>query len=392
MKIAYFDCIAGASGDMILGALLDAGLSEADLKEHLSNLHLPVFDLRSQRVVKQGISAVRVDVLVADELPERRLPEIKAVIQESDLIDEIKTQAIHIFDRLGEAEASIHGIPTDQVHLHELGGLDTIVDVIGALAGLRALGIGRAYASPLPLGRGFTSGAHGRIPLPAPATLALLKGVPVVGSDVEMELVTPTAAALLSSLVESYGPTPAMTLGSVGYGAGSRDLPIPNVLRLLVGAQAVPGLGTYETLVSLETNIDDLNPQVYEHVMARLFEAGALDVTLSPLQMKKNRPGTQLWVLCRPEDADAMAKILLAETSTLGVRRQRVERLSLTRSMETVQTPYGPVRVKIARLDPEQEKIKPEYEDCRRLAQEKQVPLGEVIQAAEFAARTQKLT
>lgn len=392
MKIAYFDCIGGASGDMILGALLDAGLSKADLKEQLSHLRLPGFDLRSQRVLKQGFSAVKVDVLVADDLPERRLPEIKAIVEESDLVDEIKTQAIHIFDRLGEAEAQIHGIPRDQVHLHELGGLDTIVDVVGTLVGLKALGVGRVFASPVPLGRGFMPGAHGSMPLPAPATLALLKGVPVLGSNLETELVTPTGAALLSSLVESYGPVPAMTLRSVGYGAGGRDLPIPNVLRLLVGELAAPSSASYETLVSLETNIDDLNPQVYGHVMTRLFEAGALDVTLAALQMKKNRPGTQLWVLCKPEDADALVKILFAETSTLGVRRQRVERLSLARSTETVKTPYGPVRVKISRLDGGEIKITPEYEDCRRLAQEKQVPLREIVQAAEFAARTQKLT
>lgn len=392
MKIAYFDCIAGASGDMILGAMLDAGLSEAQLKDRLSRLHLPGFDLRSQRVVKQGFSAIKVDVLVADDLSERRLAEIKTVVQESDLADEIKTQAITIFDKLGEVEAEIHGITPDQVHLHELGGLDTIVDVIGTLVGLKALEVARAYASPLPLGGGLTSGAHGTIPLPAPATLALLKDIPVVGSDLEMELVTPTGAVLLASLVESFGPIPAMTLKSVGYGAGGRDLPIPNVLRLLLGEQAVPGSASRETLVTLETNIDDLNPQAYEHVMARLFQAGALDVTLSPLQMKKDRPGTQLWVLCRPGDADTLVKILFAETSTLGVRKQWVERMSLARSIETVETPYGPVRVKIAKLDGGQVKITPEYEDCRRLAQEKGVPLREVFQAAEFAIRTQRLT
>lgn len=391
MKIAYFDCIAGASGDMILGALLDAGLSEAHLKEQLSRLHLPGFDLRSQRVVKQGFSAIKVDVLVADDLPERHLAEIETIVQESDLADEIKTQAIAILDRLGEVEAEIHAIPTDQVHLHELGSLDTIVDVIGTLVGLKALEVGSIYASPLPLGRGFTSAAHGTIPLPAPATLALLNDIPVLGSDLEMELVTPTGAVLLASLVESFGPIPAMTLKRVGYGAGGRDLPIPNVLRLLLGEQAVPGSASRETLVTLETNIDDLNPQAYEHVMARLFQAGALDVTLSLVQMKKNRPGTQLWVLCRPGEADRLVKILFAETSTLGVREQRVERLSLARSIEMVETLFGPVRVKVAELGGGQVKITPEYEDCRRLAQEKRVPLREVFQAAEFAIRTQRL-
>jgi uncharacterized protein (TIGR00299 family) protein len=387
MKIAYFDCIAGASGDMILGALLDAGLSEAHLKEQLARLHLPGFDLRSQRVVKRGFSAIKVDVQAADELRERRLAEIRTVVQESDLADEIKSQAISIFNKLGEVEAEIHAIPTDQVHLHELGGLDTIVDVVGTLVGLKALEVARAYASPLPLAGGFATGAHGMIPLPAPATLALLKDIPVVGRDLEMELVTPTGAVLLASLVESFGPIPAMTLKSVGYGAGARDLPIPNILRVLLGEQTVPGSATREILMTLETNIDDLNPQTYEHVMARLFQAGALDVTLAPVQMKKERPGTQLWVLCRPGDADTLAMIIFAETSTLGVRKQQVERLSLARSIETVETPYGPVRVKIAELGGGQVKIAPEYEDCRRLAQEKRVPLREVFQAAEFAIR-----
>ncbi|MEJ2264284.1 MAG: nickel pincer cofactor biosynthesis protein LarC [Anaerolineales bacterium] len=389
MKIAYFDCIAGASGDMILGALLDAGLSEAQLKEQLARLHLPGFDIRSQRVVKQGISAVKADVLVADERSERRLADIRAVVQESDLADDIRTQAISIFDRLGQVEAEIHGIPAEQVHLHELGGLDTIVDVVGTLVGLKALEVTRVYASSVSLGGGFATGAHGAIPLPAPATLALLKDIPVVGRDLEMELVTPTGAVLLASLVESFGPIPPMALKSVGYGAGGRDLSVPNVLRLLLGEQAVPNSATRETLVTLETNIDDLNPQTYEYVMARLLEAGALDVTLSPLQMKKERPGTQLWVLCRPGDADRMAKIIFTETSTLGIRKQQVERLSLARSIETVETPYGTIRVKIAELGGGQVKIAPEYEDCRRLAQEQQVPLGKVFQAAEFAIRAQ---
>ena len=373
---------------MILGALLDAGLSEALLKEQLARLHLPGFDLRSQHVVKQGISAIKVDVLVTDEMAERRLAEIKTIVQESDLPDDIRTQAISIFDRLGQVEGEIHGIPAEQVHLHELGGLDTIVDVVGTLVGLRALEVARTYAAPLPLGGGFATGAHGTIPLPAPATLALLKDIPVVGRDLAMELVTPTGAVLLSSLVQSFGPIPAMTLRSVGYGAGERDLPIPNVLRLLLGEQAAPNSATRETLVTLETNIDDLNPQAYEHVMAQLYQAGALDVTLAPVQMKKGRPGTQLWVLCRPGDADGLAQIIFAETSTLGLRKQQVERLSLARSIETVETPYGPIKVKIAQLGGDKVKISPEYEDCRRLAQEKGVPLREVYKAAEFAIRS----
>jgi hypothetical protein len=261
-----------------------------------------------------------------------------------------------------------------------------MVDVVGALAGLDALGVEKVYVSPLPMGRGFTGGAHGRLPLPAPATVALLEGAPLVGSDLEVELVTPTGAALLSSLASGFGPMPAMTLRAVGYGAGGRDLPIPNVLRLFLGDQAASSAGMVETLTMLETNIDDLNPEIYDYVMARLFQAGALDVFLSPIQMKKNRPATLLRVLCQPDEADALMAILFAETSTLGVRQQVVARHCLARSVQEVETPYGQVRVKVAGWGDGQVKAAPEYEDCRRLAEAHGVPLREVYRAAGRAA------
>jgi len=386
MKIAYFDCIAGASGDMILGALLDAGLPEATLREGLAALGLDDFDLHTRRVVKNGFSATKVDVLVADDVPARHLPDIEAIITRSDLSAAIKEQALAIFRRLGEVEANIHATTLDRVHLHELGGVDTIVDVVGVLVGLEALGVERVYVSPLPMGRGFVQGAHGPIPLPALATLALLQGVPLVGSDLEVELVTPTGAALLSSLATAFGPMPPMTLEAVGYGAGGRDLPIPNLLRLLVGDGATPGQAITETLAMLETNIDDLNPEIYDYVMARLFDAGALDVFLSPIHMKKNRPATLLRVLCRPDDADALMSILFAETSTLGVRQQWATRHCLARTTHLVETPYGPVRVKVAELGEGRVKAAPEYEDCRRLAAASGAPLREVYRAAEAAA------
>ena len=387
MKIAYFDCIAGASGDMILGALLDAGLPEMTLREGLAALHLDDFDLQPRRVSKNGFSATKVEVLVADDVPARHLPEIEAIVDESDLALAIKDQARDIFRRLGEVEAGIHGTTLDQVHLHELGGVDTIVDVVGALVGLDALSIERVYASPLPMGRGFVQGAHGAIPLPAPATLALLEGVPVTGSDLEVELVTPTGAALLSALAFSFGPMPSMTLTAIGYGAGGRDLPIPNVLRLVVGDQAASNKDNTETLALLETNIDDLNPEIYDYVMARLFDAGALDVFLSSIQMKKNRPATLVRALCRPDDSDGLMAILFAETSTLGVRQHLVTRHCLERTVHTVETAYGPVRVKLATWGANQAKAAPEYEDCRRLAAAKDIPLREVYRAAELAAQ-----
>jgi uncharacterized protein (TIGR00299 family) protein len=387
MKIAYFDCFSGVSGDMLLGAMVDAGLSEAELKERLSALHLPGFDLSTRKVIKNGISATKVDVAVTDEVAERRLPEILEVVEKSELPQGIKERAVAILKNLGEVEAKIHGMSSDQVHLHELGGLDTIVDVVGALAGLEALGVGQVHASPLPLGRGFTLGAHGQLPLPAPATMALLEGIPVVGSDLDVELVTPTGAAILAGTVAAFGPIPAMRLVTTGYGAGGRDLPIPNVLRLLLGEPVAAGAGAVESLVMLETNLDDLIPEIYDYVMGRLFEAGALDVTLSPLQMKKNRPGTLLSVLCQPAVETALVEILFAETSTLGVRHYQVQRTALAREIRTVETPYGPVRVKVAKWGTSLVKFTPEYADCRKLAEERHVPLREVYQAAEFAAR-----
>jgi uncharacterized protein (TIGR00299 family) protein len=386
MKIAYFDCIGGASGDMILAALLDAGLPLETLQERLAALHLADFTLTTRRVSKNGFSATKVDVNVANDAPERHLAEITAIVDASDLAPAIKGQANAIFRRMAEAEAGIHGTTLDHVHLHELGGVDTIVDVVACLVGLEVLGIEKVVASPLPMGRGFIKAAHGQIPLPAPATVALLKGVPVVGSDIEKELVTPTGAALLSSLASGFGPIPPMTLVAVGYGAGGRDLPIPNVVRLLIGDQAAPGrLGT-ESVIVLETNIDDLNPQLYDHVMARLFKAGALDVFLTPIQMKKNRPGILLRVICRPGDAGPLTDIVLTETSTLGVRQQIMSRVSLRREMGTVETPYGAVRIKIATLPDGTRRAAAEYNDCRRLAEATGAPLREIYRAAERAA------
>ncbi len=386
MRIAYFDCIGGASGDMLLGALIDAGCDVEELRGRLAALHLSDFELATRRVVKNGFSATKVDVIVADTVPERHLAEIEVIVEGSDLSPAIKSQAIAIFRRMAEVEAGIHGTTLEHVHLHELGGVDTIVDVVGVLLALDALGIEKVYASSLPMGRGFVRGAHGQIPLPAPATVALLKGVPIVGSEIEKELVTPTGAALLSSLAAGFGPIPPMTLAAAGYGAGGRDLPIPNLVRLLLGDQATPAHLGVESVVILETNIDDMNPQVYDHVMARLFKAGALDVFLTSIQMKKNRPGILLRVIARPSDTGPLTDILLAETSTLGVRQQIMSRVSLRREIRTVETPYGAVRVKIAAFGDGQRRAAPEYDDCRRLAEQQGVPLRDVYRAAERAA------
>jgi len=390
MKIAYFDLISGASGDMILGALLDAGLPEETLRAGLAALHLADFDLQVRRVNKNGFSATKVDVLVKDDVPERYLPDIEAIITQSELPPKIQQRANAIFRRLGTVEAGIHGVPLEHVHLHELGGVDTIIDVIGALLGLEALGIQKIYASPIPLGRGFVQGAHGQIPLPAPATVALLKDVPIVGSPIEKETVTPTGAVLLASLVATFGPIQAMRLQSVGYGAGGRDLPIPNVLRLLIGEQEFDkGINT-EILTLLETNLDDLNPEIFGYVMEKLFAAGALDVYLTPIQMKKNRPAAQLSVLCREQDSPKAREILFLETSTLGIREIELRRHALEREIQEVETPYGRVRVKIAHLPDGTTKSAPEYEDCRKLAEQSGIPLHKIYQTAQSMALSEQ--
>ncbi len=381
MLTLYFDCVAGASGDMILAALLAAGLDVAALRERLAALRIPGFDLQVERVQKNGIGAVHVEVVVADDSPERHLGDLVAVVERADLPQAIRDKSIAILRRIGEVEARIHAAPdANHVHLHELGGLDTLVDVVGAVSGIDLLAAERVVCSPIPLARGFTRSAHGRIPVPAPATVALLEGAPVTGIDLEGENVTPTGAALLTSLASSFGPIPAMTLRSVGYGAGRKEWAIPNVLRVLLGEAETRDVHL-ETLSVLETNVDDLNPETYDYVMARLFAAGALDVYLTPVQMKKNRPATLLSVLCRPAAVDALSEILFAETSTLGIRRHDVSRACLPREIRAVDTPYGPIRMKVARWG-EREKAAPEYEDCRRAAEAHGAPLREVYLAA----------
>ena len=380
MKTLYFDLIGGASGDMILGALIDSGLSIDTLKKMLEGLNLSEFTIQAEKVNKNGFSATKVDVRVKKQPPERHLEEIKAVIQNSSLSKAIQTRALVIFERIAETEAALHNKTIDQVHLHELGGTDTIIDVVGTLLALDHLGISSIYASPVPLGKGFIEGAHGQIPLPSPATIALLKGIPVYGKDIESELVTPTGAALLAELVEDFGPAPPMILENVGYGAGGRDLPIPNLLRVLIGEISQSGKTTIDHLAILETNLDDLNPEIYSYVVESLFEGGALDVTLTPIHMKKNRPGTQIQVLCEPVIVEAMRLILFRETTTLGIKQYFIDRYALPRTIKEIETPYGKVRVKIAEISPDFKKVSPEYEDCRKLAIEKGIPITLVYQ------------
>ena len=385
MKVAYFDCFAGASGDMILGALMDAGLSPDDLCERLSALRLPGWRLDVRRVVKGSVAATAIEIETEVEPMQRTLGDIEALIANSALPEHDRTLALRIFRRLAEAEAQVHGVSPEEVHFHEVGAVDAMVDIVGAVSGLSLLGVERVHVSPLPLGRGFVHAAHSLLPLPGPAVVELLRGVPVVGRETEGETVTPTGAAILTTLAASYGALPPFTIRHVGYGAGRREADYPNVLRVLIGETEIEA--TLEWLVLLETNIDDLNPQVYGHVMNRLFGAGALDVWLTPVQMKKSRPGVLVSILCQPVDEAALVEILFRETTSLGLRRQMTERRRLPREIREVQTRFGSARVKVAFADGRMLRAVPEYEDCRRLAEANAVPLREVLAEVERIAQ-----
>ena len=386
MKTAWFDCIAGASGDMLLGALLDAGLPLAALEAELAKLHLADFHLRMAKVSKNGFAATKVDVHVHDHAPERHLREIRKIVECADISSGIKKKAMRGFTRSCEAEAAIHGSSVEEVHLHEVGGVDAIVDVIGVLAAVGLLDISHVVVSPLPMGRGFVSGAHGRIPLPAPATLALLKGVPLCGSPIDVEFVTPTGAALLVELADGWGPLPAMTLRDIGYGAGTRDLAIPNVLRVLLGDTPDSGPWLSETITVLETHLDNDCGEAIGHAMRRLLDEGARDVLVMPAQMKKDRPAHVIKVLAGPADADRLERILFEETSTLGIRRSETRRDALPRRIESVDTRFGPIRVKVATLPNGNLRATPEYEDCRQAAMKHGATLSDVTREAEHVS------
>ncbi len=386
MKTLYFDCIAGASGDMILGALIDAGLDADWLRGELGKLPISGWKLETKRVDKNGFTATKVDVIVGPQPHARPLPEIERAIRDSTIAEQIKTQALQVVRIIGAEEARIHGMPIEEVHLHEVSGEDAIIDIVGSLLGVDHLGIKRIISSPLPLGRGFIAGAHGQIPLPAPATVGILKGLPIVGSPINAELVTPTGAALIKFLASSFGPLPAMRLDAVGYGAGTWDLVIPNLLRVFIGEGDTNDFDT-DTVAVLETNLDDQSAEQHGHVMERLLEAGALDVTLTPAQMKKNRPGVTLSVIAKPEDQAAMRNLILTETSSLGVREQHMRRSVLPRDCIRVNTQFGETVVKVSHLPGGAHKYAPEFEDCRALARKAGVPLREVYVAAEAAAR-----
>jgi uncharacterized protein (TIGR00299 family) protein len=459
MKVAYFDCFAGISGDMTLGALIDLGADPQRLAEELHKLPLQGYRLQIQRVQKRGVQAVQFSVILEDanggrladseyvevaaptdaeattgiehhhhlldtpgpdDHAHRSLSEILALIEGSPLSERVKDRAKRIFTRLGEAESQVHGAPLEQVHFHEVGGVDAIIDIVGSAIALELLGIEAIYASPLHLGSGFVRSQHGLLPVPAPATARLILGVPAYTSQARGELVTPTGAAILTSLASGYGPMPPMTLHAVGYGAGKRERQFPNTLRVFLGeigdepagglpieAQALtapasgpsrepfpeqhqtpmrPG-GYHESpALVLEASLDDMEPELFEALTEKLLDAGALDVLLIPVQMKKGRPGQILHVLAYPTSLDELLRIIFTESTSIGVRSYPVTKHMLQREIAAVQTPYGTVRVKLARLGDRIVNLKPEYEDCRELARRLNLPLKDVLAAARQAA------
>lgn len=389
MRIAYFDVFLGASGDMILGTLVDAGVPVERLQETIDRLYLPEpVQITAQPASHHGLRGTRVTVRSAESHHHRRLADIIRILEAADLEAAVRDQALMVFQRLAEAESRAHGVPIEEVHFHEVGALDAIADIVGVVAGLRWLGIERVVCSPLPVSHGLGRGAHGPLPLPAPGTLALLEGVPIRGLEVEGETLTPTGAALLTTLANEFGPCPEMRLERVAYGVGQKEFPeAPNLLRLLIGEEGADHVeARKERLRLLEANIDDMNPEWFGPLTQALLEEGALDVWLTPIYMKKGRPGTLLSVLARAEDAAHLRAKVLAETTTLGIRELEVTRWPLPRRVESVQTPFGEIRVKLAEFAPGRWKASPEHEDCLRAARAAGVPLREVYQTALAAA------
>lgn len=387
MKVAYFDCFSGASGDMILGSLMDAGLPLERLKSELAKLNLSHFDLQVQRVSQKGISGSQAIVLVEeDHHHHRHLSDIRDIIGESGLDEQVKEKSVAIFNRLAEAEAKVHHSPIEHVHFHEVGAMDAIIDVVGAVAAMAALGIETVVCSPMHVGTGIVQCAHGTLPVPAPATAELLQGKPIYSTGVKGELVTPTGAAILTTLADDFGPMPPMILEKVGYGAGTADIAIPNLLRVYIGQTSRDSKGVeIESVAVVETGIDDMNPQIYEYVMEKMFAMGVMDVYLVPLHMKKNRPGTLLTVLCRPDMVGRVTEVLIDETTTTGIRWRIDGRIKADRSINKIETPLGPVQVKWAEVDGRVVNVSPEYEDCKRVAIEKKLPLKEVLNVVRSA-------
>jgi len=383
MRLAYFDCFSGASGDMIVAACIDAGVPLETIRAALAGLSLTGYTLQAARIRKQGLAATefRVNVDPAADKPHRHLHHIRQLIEDGSLKPAVRARAIRVFTRLAEAEAAAHGTSMEHVHFHEVGAIDAIVDIVGACAALDALEIDEVRCSPIPTGHGTITCEHGVLPVPAPGTAALLKGVPLAECDEPGELTTPTGAALLTTLATAYGPMPAMTIESIGYGAGQREGKTrPNLLRLLVGQAATSAEA--DEITVLEANVDDSTPETVAYAVEKLLAAGALDAFCTPIYMKKGRPAVMVSVLAEPARRHELEAILFAETSTFGIRSYRAERRKLGRSYTEVDTPYGRIRLKVGRHGDKVVSVSPEYEDCRAAAERTGVPLREIMTAA----------
>jgi pyridinium-3,5-bisthiocarboxylic acid mononucleotide nickel chelatase len=385
--VAYFDCFSGISGDMVLGALVDAGAALGQIEQELRKLKLDGWKISAQKVQRRAIFATHVKVEASEHHHHRGLSVILRMIDEAKLAPRAAERATKIFTRLGEAEARVHQVPVEKVHFHEVGAVDSIIDIVGAAIGFEVLGIDEFACSALDVGAGQVKTAHGLLPVPAPATADLLRGAPAYSSGILRELVTPTGAAIATTLSTRYAEMPRMTLRTVGYGAGTADLAEkPNVLRLLVGDTSVSEAGEYwgAPVTVIETNVDDMSPQIYGYFAERALAAGALDVFSTPAQMKKNRPGLLVTVLCDAEKVSPLIDLLFRETTTIGVRTYEVRRKTLEKELVPVETAFGSVHMKLSRMNGSPLNATPEYEDCKRIAAERNVPLKEVIAAAAF--------
>ncbi len=384
MKIAYFDCFSGISGNMTLGAVVDAGCSLDALRANLDGLQVPGWEIHSTKVWKNGMAATHIQVKTEDTQTRRSLSTILSILDKSNLDPRVKQRASAIFTKLGQAEASVHDVPIEKIHFHEVGAVDAIIDIVGASIGFEELGLEKFACSPLNVGGGTAKMAHGVLPVPAPATARLLIGKPTYSNGVQRELVTPTGAAIVAALCDTFGPQPPMQVSAIGYGAGTADIEgQPNVLRIMTGEMMDSSVQSHSgTICVLEANLDDMNPQIFGYLLDKALAAGALDVFATSVQMKKSRPGMVVTILCKPEDEHKFQQMLFAETTTLGVRSHLVDRHALPREFVTVNTRFGALRLKVARAEGRIQHVSPEFDDCRKLAEEHGVPLRDIMEEA----------
>ena len=384
MKTLYFDCFSGISGDMVIGALIDLGLDIKFLEKELNKLNLKDYKIKAGKVVKNGIAATKFDVVYHEKHHhERNLENINRIIDNSKFDNDVKDKIKQIFQKIAKAEAKVHNKSLNKIHFHEVGAVDTIIDIAGAVIGLKKLGIERVYSSNLNVGTGFVKFSHGRFPIPAPATAEMLKNVPIYNNNIEAELVTPTGAAIITSIAKGFGMMPLTKVEKIGYGAGSKDLGQPNVLRVFLGK---PVSYSASSINVIETNIDNMNPEFYPYVIERLMENGSLDAYLTNIIMKKGRPAVKLTVLCEIKDTDKLSKVIFEETTTLGVRIYQASRKVLEREIKTAKTKYGNVRFKVSKINGKIMNVMPEHEDLARIAKKNKIPLKDLYKKLDMPA------